>query len=296
MDTSEEGATTFLKADEVDEAGPVGLDLSQQQQLSENSIRQGLDTIDQRERRENSAAEPGQEDGLSGSGRPQLRRDKWAPAPQQPPPPAPPRPVEDIENNNDSLSLIELRRLVADMPKAEPQSYAFAYDDSSSFEEELEEFFDYTYSERGMLDRIGISFVLKWEQFCLRSDPPHEELDSFHSNWPLLNLPTKEAFVGRLRSEIESHGDEKERTVSLEALLYVCLGCWFETSDAAKGQSCETLKEDAKPDDGQSKIESRYKAYQGHISAIKENMLLAARIIRITTIFSAMQQACRDEA
>src|ERR1035441_6708880 len=62
-------------------------------------------------------------------GRPQLQRNQPQPPPphQPPPPPAP----QQIGNPNDSLSLMQLRRIVTEFPKIDPTSYAFTYADSA---------------------------------------------------------------------------------------------------------------------------------------------------------------------
>lgn len=296
MDPAEEIPTSFLKADEVDEAGPVGLDLSQSQQFSEESARPPLDTIEEREALGDGSDLSIRRNVRGGVTRPPMQRDRWAPAPQQPPPPAPPRPAEDIDNSTDSLSLMELRRLVADMPKSEPQSYAFTYTDCSSFEEELEELFDYTEDELGALSRTELSCMLKWEEFCLTSDPHLESLNSRDSHWPLLSNRTKESFLKFLRSDLDRDDNEKERTVSVEALLYICLGCWTETVNI---QSSESVKKEPMPyqEEQEERAEkSKYKDSEEHIQALKDNLLLVGRIVGVKAIFEVMQAASRREA
>src|SRR6266536_4785172 len=56
-------------------------------------------------------------------GRPQLQRNQpQPPPPHQPPPPPSP---QQICSPSDSLSLLQLRRIVNEFPKMDPTSYAF---------------------------------------------------------------------------------------------------------------------------------------------------------------------------
>ncbi|TVY25608.1 Factor arrest protein [Lachnellula hyalina] len=96
--------------------------------------------------------------------RPQLQRNQpQPPPPHQPPPPPSP---QQVGNPNDSLSLMQLRRIVTDFPKAEAAPFAFTYADTASFEEEIDEWFSYNEAEYKRLLRANDTFVRRWKKFA----------------------------------------------------------------------------------------------------------------------------------
>ncbi len=107
-------------------------------------------------------------------GRPQFQRSQPQPPPphQPPPPPAP----QQVGNPNDSLSLMQLKRIVTDFPKADPTSYAFTYADTATFEEEVDEWFSYNEAEYRRLNRARATFERRWKKFIGKSwvDPDTE--------------------------------------------------------------------------------------------------------------------------
>ncbi|KAF1844548.1 N1221-domain-containing protein [Cucurbitaria berberidis CBS 394.84] len=160
-------------------------------------------------------------------GRPGLQRGNSVPtpAPLHLPPPAPPGPAPDAPPT-DSLSLSQLQNLVRGMPKVEPAPYAFTYDDASSFEEELEEWFSYAVEEQAMLLKTQASFALEWSAWNGVNDTSYQEggLD-----WAKATASQHKDFVQHLLDGI-TQLDPASRLKSLEALVYVVLGCWHETA------------------------------------------------------------------
>ncbi|KAF2826369.1 N1221-domain-containing protein [Ophiobolus disseminans] len=159
--------------------------------------------------------------------RPGLQRGNSVPtqAPQHLPPPAPPAPPPDAPPP-DSLSIAQLQSLVRGLPKADPAPYAFTYDDASSFEEELEEWFSYAVEEQAMLLKAQASFALEWTAFNGQNDTSYEEggLD-----WNRAATAQHKEFLEHLVEGIKQR-EPGLRLKRLEALVYVLLGCWHETA------------------------------------------------------------------
>jgi hypothetical protein len=164
---------------------------------------------------------------LSG-GRPELTRGNSVPtpAPLHLPPPAPPAPPPDAPPSDSSLSLSQLQSLVRGLPKVESTPYAFTYDDAPSFEEEMEEWFTYAVEEQAMLLKAQASFALEWSAFNGMNEMSYTEgsLD-----WTQAIPPQRKAFVEHLLEGIRLP-DPSLRLKSLEALVYILLGCWHETA------------------------------------------------------------------
>lgn len=158
--------------------------------------------------------------------RPQLLRGGSAPPPpQQPPPPAPPQQQSDeVGNATDSLSLMQLKRLVNDMPRVEPTAYAFEYRDTQSFPEELEEWFQYTEEDKSLVLQGRTTFERKWEHFLTGGAPAEEVL-----TWTEATDGQRKSFVSEQVSSLED-AHLFTRVPSLEALTYIALGAWGDTA------------------------------------------------------------------
>lgn len=158
------------------------------------------------------------------STRPILRREGSAPPPpQQPPPPTPPQ--QRDAGATDSLSLQQLRRLVTDLPKLESTAYAYNYEDTRSFPEELDEWFQYTEEERYMLLRAKQTFIEKWEQAqATRIDPTDNALE-----WTDVEETARKRFVEGALQALGS-SETAARIASLECISYIALGAWADTA------------------------------------------------------------------
>ena len=155
--------------------------------------------------------------------RPTLRRESSAPAPPQQLPP--PTPQED-SNPTDSLSLVQLRRLVSDLPKLEATNYAYTYEDTRTFPEELEEWFQYTEEDEYMLMSGKKVFGDKWQLFM-----------SSDLSWVEATRAQRKAFITeQLRGFPTLNTIDRVRT--LQATTYLALGVWNETA----GLEDNTLK------------------------------------------------------
>jgi hypothetical protein len=256
-------------------------------------------------------------------GRPALRRDGSVPAPSQPPPPAPAPPPDNGEgsvgNATDSLSLMQLRRLVTEMPRVEPTPYAFVYRDAASLPEELEEWFAYSVEERARILKAQSSFAAEWGS---------------HNNWVftgdeegaldwMKTAPEKRRdFMKKLLAGLDDP-DLDKRLRQLEALVYLVLGCWHETAGLQyktpsrdnpamfRGRSWGKGKERAADADArheqslecplspeeerQKSVDRLYSRSTLQLEWIKRNILMLFDVKGLQTIFDVVRNACLRE-
>ena len=168
--------------------------------------------------------------------RPGLRRDATVPAPRQPPPPAPlgvpARPARDqdgVGDPTDSLSLVQLRSLVKDLPRIEPTPYAFVYADAASLPEELEEWFSYSVEERARILKGQSSFAQEWGEYHGWVFLEGDEGGGGALDWANTGAEEQRGFIERLIWTL-TEKDMEKRLRALEALVYLVLGCWYETA------------------------------------------------------------------
>jgi hypothetical protein len=212
--------------------------------------------------------------------RPQLQRNQLQPPPQyQPPPP----PSSQQGNPTDSLSLMQLRRIVTDFPKIDPTSYAFTYADTATFEEEVDEWFSYNDAEFRRLHRAKDTFQRRWKKFAGKEwvDANQEERSKF----------MKQESNGLLATDL------RRRCKSLQTILHVMLGVWHETagrgekSMESKGKEKETEKENNEGSNECAKPKPRAKATKSQLDNMKSGILLVAEADGIPHLFQVMQDA-----
>ncbi|KAL9593004.1 MAG: hypothetical protein Q9179_006173 [Wetmoreana sp. 5 TL-2023] len=166
--------------------------------------------------------------------RPILRREGSAPAPpSQPPPPAPQQQQQASEvgqQSTDSLSLLQLRRLVTDLPKLESQAYAYENADTRSFAEEVEEWFPYSEEEKYMLFKGREAFETQWKR--------RRGVDA--PNWATSKEAERVLFVQDVVADIEKHDGAIE---GVECLAYIAMGCWGESAGLEKKSADDPTKE-----------------------------------------------------
>ncbi|OCK80170.1 N1221-domain-containing protein [Lepidopterella palustris CBS 459.81] len=225
--------------------------------------------------------------------RPSYRRENSvpAPAPLHLPPPAPPAPPLDPGNPTDSLSLAQLRRLVTDMPRVEPAPYAFVYEDASSFEDELEEWFSYSVEEQAMVLKAQSSFAHEWGIFhglVFMNGSAYEEgsLD-----WASTNPEQREEFVRKLLAGVKQT-DPNVRLKSLEALVYLLLGCWHETAGLTSTQRSPAPETEQDVTSITGSASGPYARSAVQLQWIKYNFQLILECEGLQTIFDAMQASC----
>ncbi|KAJ4378673.1 Factor arrest protein 11 [Didymella sp. IMI 355093] len=201
-------------------------------------------------------------------------------APQQPPPDTP----------ADALSLSQLQSLVkqAGLPKVEPQPYAFTYDDASSLEEELEEWFTYAVEEQAMLLKAQASFALEWSGFNGQNESSYTEggLD-----WDRATTEQRREFVGHLLKGIREE-EPDERLKRLEALVYVLLGCWHETAGLARARAGDEEEEEEKEGEEEEKTSNAFEKSERQVDLIQHNVRLLADCDGIQTLVDILRTSC----
>lgn len=227
---NEEDDAIIVKADEVDESGAdistiSPTDAPEAEFTERIESRRAHDAQSSTKTLANAVPSPPKV-----ANRPILRREGSAPPPpQQAPPPTPPPRQEEQRNPTDSLSLLELKKLVTDLPKLDPTAYAYDYSETRSFPEELEEWFSYTEEERYMLLRANQSFDEKWEQ--AQAEQPVSSDKALQ--WQDVTREDRESFlVGAIQAL--QNPEISSRVKSLECLSYVALGVWGDTAGVEK--------------------------------------------------------------
>jgi hypothetical protein len=246
---------------------------------------------------------------LSTGGRPLLRREASAPPPSQPPPPAPAPPEmnELSGNSTDSLSLMQLRRLVTEMPKIEPTPYAFSYQDAATLPEELEEWFAYSNEEKANILRAQSSFDAEWRAYNNRAftGDQDESLD-----WRTTPPEKRREYMSKLLRGLEEK-DLAKRLRQLEALVYLCLGCWKETAGLKSRNythsASPSFSKTKSPDMADSKpvispeaqrekaVKTMYSRSGVQLDWLKTNILMLFGIKALQPIFDVARSACLRE-
>lgn len=212
-----------------------------------------------------SSVQMGREKPVRLQGRPPLGPpESRRPPPHQPPPPPAPQTPQQMGNPNDSLSLMQLRRIVTEFPKIDPVSYAFTYSDTATFEEEVDEWFSYNEAEYKRLLRAKDTFRRRWKKYAGRP-------------WLESEQQQREKFV-----EKEVHGlhatDLRRRCKSLQTILHIILGTWDET--AGKHSSAEEKIPNPKT-----------KATPFQLEHMKAAVALVAQAGGIPLLFEVMENA-----
>jgi hypothetical protein len=215
----------IVRADEVDEEG---VDISEISSTNDQELGTRVEA-----RRQGEIDRPGSPRALAnavdGALAPQarliLRREASnpppPPPPRQPPPPAPPAQQEESTQATDSLSLGQLKNLVASFPKLEPTAYAYTYEDTRSFPEELEEWFQYSEEDRGQLGRAKDAFSEIYYPAGL------EDSSQTPGPWLGLLVEKRRMFIDHVLSELKSN--ETTSLPFLDCISYVAMGVWSET-------------------------------------------------------------------
>lgn len=282
---TEETDAVIVKADEVDEAGA---DIST---IVPNDSSDA--EFDQRiEKRRAQDADPGGSPKTLANAipsppkwyRPALRRNgSAAPPPQQTPPPAPPQQREEPGNPTDSLSLGQLKKLVSDLPKFEPTAYAYEYEDTQGFPEELEEWFQYTEEDRYTLLRAKQKFEEKWGQAQAASTDTSEESPP----WTSAKQADRESFVLGAIHALRSP-DLRIRVKSLGCLSYIALGAWADTAGLRGGPSDpDGVGSDRK------ELDPRYDRYRVQLDWICDGAKLLCKNGAVPALFDQLKRVCQ---
>ncbi|PFH59318.1 hypothetical protein XA68_12519 [Ophiocordyceps unilateralis] len=153
--------------------------------------------------------------------RPGLTRNALQPGPpQQPPPPGPAqgRGKQQPPAPTDSLSLLQLRRIVAEVNRQEPVAYDFVYADTGPHTDEIDEWFVYQFWQWVRLNAAQKAFEWHWN---LESGGNYA--------WDDADNDTRARFVQTAIAGVQSN-DAALRSASIGKLVYLVLGRWSDTA------------------------------------------------------------------
>ena len=193
-------------------------------------------------------------------------------APSNPPPPVPSGSGSGNANNasaqpQDSLSLAQLRRIVAEFPKSEPIAYDYVYTDMGPMDEEVDEWFLYSFYEYARLGNAKKAFEAAWNTMYGEEE-----------SWDSVKEDDRDKFVRNAVEQSQVSADKKARGDALGTLLYIVLGRWKETVKAA-----------SLPNLADHKVKSV--ATKEQLNAMKAGVKLLAKCGGIPPLWDALRKA-----
>lgn len=203
--------------------------------------------------------------------RPPLQRNQQ---PQAPPPVVPQPPTQSAgsapgngaQPPTDSLSLAQLRRIVAEFPRGEPVAYDYEYADMGPIEEEIDEWFVYNFWQWVRLSSAQRNFYAEWAD-TFEDERPWKDTDE----------EDRRKFVTGLLKGARST-DTAARTSAIGALTYLALGRWTES-----------ITEPNLPNPSDDKI--RTAANPAQLAAMRDGVELVAECGGISVIWDATRKA-----
>jgi hypothetical protein len=176
---------------------------------------------------------------------------------------------------------------VRGLPKVESTPYAFTYDDAPSFEEEVEEWFTYAVEEQAMLLKAQASFALEWSTFNGMNEMSYIEgsLD-----WTQATPPQRKAFVEHLLEGIRLP-DPSLRLKSLEALVYILLGCWHETAGLCSSNNGGSPTSESSPRTAHFP-NAAYENSGQQVELIRQNIKVLVDANGFQTLVNVLQSSC----
>ncbi|SPN98934.1 related to Protein required for hyphal anastomosis (HAM-2) [Cephalotrichum gorgonifer] len=155
-------------------------------------------------------------------GRPLLTRNQSVP-PQAPAPPQSAGGAMTVQQATDSLSLLQLRRLVSDIRQTDPVAYDFTYSDTGPHGEEIDEWFVYMVWQWIRLNGIQKTFEWQWqEEFGARAA------------WENIDEEAREQFVAKAVRGLRA-SETSERLSHISKIAYIVLGRWGDTAVSSPG-------------------------------------------------------------
>jgi len=129
-----------------------------------------------------------------------------------------------VQQATDSLSLMQLRRMVAEIRQVDPVAYDFEYTDMGPHGEEIDEWFGYLLWQRVRLNGIQRTFEWQWqEEYQPESD------DGEGLGWSEVSKGLRTRFVNDAVAQIDG-GEPAERTAGVAKVVYLVLGRWGDTA------------------------------------------------------------------
>lgn len=193
-------------------------------------------------------------------------------APSNPPPPVPSGAGSGNANNasaqpQDSLSLAQLRRIVAEFPKSEPIAYDYVYTDVGPIEEEVDEWFLYNFWQWVRLNTANRAFDSTWESMFGEDE-----------TWDSVGDDDRQRFVRNAVEQLQTSTDKTARSEAIGTLVYIVLGRWAETVKAA-----------SLPNFADHKVRSA--ATKEQLDAMKAGVKLLAECGGIPPMWDALRKA-----
>ncbi|CAK7237232.1 Factor arrest protein 11 [Sporothrix bragantina] len=210
------------------------------------------------------------------------------------PPSAPQPPSQPL----DSLSLSQLRRLASELPRNEPITYDFTYEDMGEFDEEIDEWFSYQILQWVRLNYAQQHFESRWQRLVRhgkqngrRSQDEDDREDEYdqgghqgdeaeeESTWDTADAETQEEFVSGLLSYLGADKQRhRHRPEVIGCLVYLVLGRWGAT---ANGRSPEA----------KSSSTARTVARPRQLAAMKSAVALISKLGGISILWKSLQKA-----
>jgi len=176
--------------------------------------------------------------------RPLLRRDLSQPPPPAPmPPSADPPPGTSLPASSaaqhlsqpppapqptDSLSLMQLRRIVAEFKQPELVAYDFVYSDAGPHGEEIDEWFVYQFWQWVRLNAVQRAFEWHWQHVY-----------KAQTTWDDADAELKTRFLAEALEGVKSD-DSAHRAACIGRIVYLILGRWADTAEV--GATVENSK------------------------------------------------------
>lgn len=160
----------------------------------------------------------------------------------------------------DSLSLVQLRRIVAEAGRAEPVPYDFVYEDMGPHAEEIDEWFVYQFWQWVRLNAAQTAFEWHWNQ----------ETDG-QASWDDADQGTRTRFVRAAIAGVQSN-DAALKSASIGKIVYLVLGRWGDTAMATTADE-----------------ESRSIASASQLQAIKEGVKCLTSLEALPVVWEALR-------
>lgn len=173
----------------------------------------------------------------------------------------------------DSLSLAQLRRVLAEFPRTEPVAYDYVYTDTGPIEEEVDEWFTYHFWQWVRLNTAHRAFESAWNASA--PDAAFHAGAAEVQRWEEADEDLRRSFVRQLLGGIKPADRSRPRSEAIGALVYLVLGRWEETLAGA------TLPSPADP-----KVRSM--ATRAQLDAMKAGVLLLAECDGLPIIWEAL--------
>lgn len=194
----------------------------------------------------------------------------------------------------DSLSLAQLRRIVAEFPRPEPMAYDYVYTDMAPLEEEVDEWFMYNFWQWVRLNAANRAFYSAWGRLFPppspagadsgkgsggnnNNNPAPPKWDRADGEGEEEAAERKRIFVRALLEGFKS-SDRIARAEAIGAVVYLVLGRWTETVKAAGVLGTAVLEGKA-----------RSAATPQQLEAMKEGVRLVAECGGLDLVWQALR-------